>query len=106
MMKEKILTRFLKYISYNTQSDENSNTYPSTPALMDFANLLAEELKVIGLENIVCNSYGIVMAQLPANTDKNIPSIGFIAHMDTSPDFSGADIHPQIIENYNGERYR
>ncbi len=102
-MKEKILTRFLKYISYNTQSDENSNTYPSTPTLMDFANLLAEELKTIGLENVVCNSYGIVMAQLPANTDKNIPSIGFIAHMDTSPDFSGADIHPQIIENYNGE---
>lgn len=94
--------RFLKYVSFHTTSDENTKMTPSTPGQMIFAQYLVEELKSIGLKEIDLDKNGYVMATLPANTDKPIPTIGFIAHMDTSPDMSGKHIKPRIVENYDG----
>lgn len=102
-MKEKLLQRFLKYISIDTQSDPNSNEYPSTAKQFTLAKLLVEELKELGLTDAHVDDNCYVMATLPANTDKDIPVIGFLSHVDTSPDMSGKDIKPKIIENYNGK---
>lgn len=99
----KVLERFLKYTKFETTSDENSETVPSTKGQLEFAKFLGEELEKIGLKDVSVDEKGYVMATLPSNTEKNIPTIGFIAHMDTSPDMSGKDIKPQIIENYDGE---
>lgn len=101
-MKQDILNLFLKYIAIDTQSDESSTSFPSTTKQTNFAHFLAEELKEIGLQEVLVDEYGYVMATLPANTDKNIPVIGFIAHMDTSPDMPGKVEHPMIIKNYQG----
>ncbi|MGB9808892.1 MAG: peptidase T, partial [Caldanaerobacter sp.] len=98
----KVVERFLKYVKYHTTSDENSNTFPSTEEQLIFARELAKELKELGLSEVEVDENGYVTALLPANTDKKIPTIGFIAHMDTSPDMCGKDVKPQIIENYDG----
>lgn len=98
-----ITERFLKYVSYTTTSDENTNLTPSTPGQMIFAQYLVDELKSIGLQEVDLDKNGYVMATLPANTDKDIPTIGFIAHMDTSPDMSGKNVKPRIVENYDGK---
>ena len=97
-----IVDRFLKYVSFTTTSDEKTNMTPSTPGQMIFAKYLSEELKSIGLQDVTLDQNGYIMATLPANTDKDIPTIGFISHMDTSPDMSGKNVKPRIVENYDG----
>lgn len=97
-----ITERFLKYVSFHTTSDDSTNLTPSTPGQMFFAQYLVEELTAIGLTDITLDKNGYVMATLPTNTDKHIPTIGFIAHMDTSPDMSGKNIKPRIVEDYDG----
>lgn len=97
-----IVNRFLKYVSFCTTSDENTGLVPSTPGQMEFAKYLVEELKSIGLTDVSLDSNGYIMATLPATEDGH-PVIGFIAHMDTSPDASGKHVKPRIVEKYNGE---
>ncbi|MFZ4726431.1 MAG: peptidase T [Paludibacter sp.] len=97
-----ITERFLKYVSFTTTSDENTNMTPSTPGQMVFANYLVEELKTIGLQEVELDKNGYVMATLPANTDKHVPTIGFISHIDTSPDMSGKNVKARIVTNYDG----
>lgn len=94
--------RFLKYVSFDTQSSELTKLTPSTPGQMVFANYLKAELESLGLEEITLDENGYLFATLPANIDKAVPTIGFIAHMDTSPDMSGKDVSPRIVENYDG----
>lgn len=94
--------RFLKYVSFHTTSSETSGKTPSTPGQMEFAKYLAEELNVLGLEDVTLDSNGYVMATLPANSETPMPTIGFIAHMDTSPDASGENVKPRIVKNYDG----
>jgi len=101
--KEKIIRRFVSYVTVDTQSDPHSNTTPSTKKQLVLANLLVEELKEIGLQKISIDDKGYIMASIPATTNKETPIIGFISHYDTSPDFSGTNVNPQIIENYNGK---
>lgn len=98
----KVVERFLKYVKYDTKADEESNTTPSTPNQMVLAKDIAKELQEIGLSDVAVDENGYVMATLPANIDKDIPVIGFIAHMDTSPDMSATSVKPQIVENYDG----
>jgi tripeptide aminopeptidase len=102
-MKEKLLERFLRYISIDTQSDASSATTPSTAKQFELANLLVQELKDLGLSDAHVDDKCYVMATLPANTDKNIPVIGFLAHVDTAPDLPGKVVNPQIIPNYDGK---
>ena len=97
-----IVERFLNYVSYDTQSSEESKGCPSTSKQMDFAMSLKEELMTLGLEDISLDSNGYLFATLPANTEKEVPVIGFIAHLDTSPDYSGKNVCPRIIVNYKG----
>lgn len=97
-----LVERFLKYVSFDTQSSEETRLTPSTPGQMVFAKYLKSELESLGLEEITLDEYGYLFATLPANTEKEVPTIGFIAHMDTSPDMSGKDVTPRIVENYNG----
>ena len=96
-----VLDRFLKYVTFETQSSEETGTTPSTPGQRVFAEELVKELEEIGLEDITLDENSYLMATLPANTDKKIPAIGFIAHLDTSPDMSGKDVTPRIV-NYKG----
>ena len=98
-----VVDRFLGYVKIDTQSDELTNLTPSTPGQMIFAQSLVEELIKIGLTDAEVDNNGYVMATLPANTDKDIPTIGFIAHMDTSPDMSGHNVQPRIVEKYDGK---
>lgn len=98
----KVVERFLSYVAYDTKSDGETGVTPSTPGQMVLAKKLVEELKEIGMSDVTIDENGYVMATLPANTDKNIPTIGFIAHMDTAPDYSGANVNPQFVENYDG----
>ena len=98
---EKILNRFLRYVSVNTQSDEESQSQPSATREWDLLKMLRDELKALGVE-VSLDEYGYVMASIPSNVGHEVPAVGFIAHVDTSPDASGADIKPQIIENYDG----
>jgi tripeptide aminopeptidase len=100
---KKVTDRFLAYVRIDTQSDENSSSTPSTEKQLDLAGLLVQELKDIGLEEVEIDEHGYIMATLPANSDKTIPVIGFIAHMDTSPDMSGENVNPRIIRNYDGK---
>ena len=97
-----IVDRFLKYVSFDTQSAEDSSTTPSTAKQFKLAEYLRDELQEIGMTEVEMDENGYVYATLPANTDKEIPTIGFIAHMDTSPDCSGANIHPRIVKAYDG----
>ena len=99
----KVLKRFLEYVKIETTSDANSDTSPSTEGQLEFARKLVEELKDLGLEDVSLDDKGYVMATLPSNIDKKVPTIGFIAHMDTSPDMSGKDVKPKIVENYDGK---
>ena len=98
---EKILDRFLRYVSVDTQSDENSESQPSSAKQLNLLKMLRDELNALGVEASL-DEYGYVMGTVPSNIDRKVPVIGFIAHVDTSPDASGADIHPQIIGNYDG----
>jgi len=97
-----ITDRFLKYVGFTTTSDENTNMTPSTPGQKIFARHLVEELNSIGLKEVELDTNGYVTATLPANTDKDIPTIGFIAHMDTSPDMSGRHVKARVVRNYDG----
>lgn len=98
---EKISDRFLRYVAVDTQSDPESETQPSAAKELDLLKMLNEELLAMGIESTI-DEYGYVMASIPSNCDKEIPAVGFIAHADTSPDASGADINPQIIPDYDG----
>lgn len=97
-----LVKRFLKYVSFDTQSNEEMGVTPSTPGQMVFAQYLKMELEELGLEEITLDEHGYLFATLPANTDKKLPVIGFIAHVDTSPDMSGKDVSPRIVEKYDG----
>ena len=98
-----VIERFLKYVSFDTQSDENTGVTPSTSKQMVFAQYLQSELEDLGLEDISLDENGYLFATLPANVDREIPTIGFIAHMDTSPDMSGKDVNPRIVADYRGQ---
>ena len=101
--KQHIIDRFISYITIDTESDPDSVTTPSTSKQWDLANKLAEELKTIGLSDVSIDENAYIMATLPSNVDHDVPTIGFISHFDTSPDFTGANVKPQIIEDYNGK---
>ena len=98
-----LVDRFLDYVKFDTQSDELTNLTPSTPGQMVFAQSLEKELQKMGLEDITLDENGYLMATLPANTDGDIPVVGFIAHLDTSPDMSGRHVNPRIVKNYDGQ---
>ena len=98
-----IIDRFISYVTIDTESDPNSQTTPSTQKQWNLANKLVEELKTIGLEDVTIDDKAYIMATLPSNVEHDVPTIGFVSHFDTSPDFSGANVKPQIIENYDGK---
>ena len=102
IMNKELVERFLTYVKIDTQSDENSQTCPSTEKQFDLLNLLKEELQSIGMEEITLDENGYLFATLPANTEKTVPTIGFLAHVDTATDFTGKNVNPQIVENYDG----
>jgi len=97
-----LLERFLKYVSFDTQSSEETGVTPSTPGQMVFARYLKDELGSLGLQEVTLDDNGYLFATLPANTDEEVPVVGFIAHMDTSPDMSGKGVSPRIVRNYDG----
>lgn len=101
-MKDELIKRFTTYVKIDTQSNEDSQTCPSTPGQWDLLNLLVDELKEIGMEEVTIDENGYVFATLPANTNKQVPTIGFLAHVDTATDFTGKNVKPQIVENYDG----
>ncbi|WP_299124487.1 peptidase T [uncultured Winogradskyella sp.] len=101
--KQHIIERFISYVTIDTESDPNSKTTPSTKKQWDLANKLAEELKAIGMSDITIDDNAYIMATLPSNVEHDVPTIGFISHFDTSPDFTGANVKPQIIEHYDGK---
>ncbi|MET3026683.1 peptidase T [Flavobacterium sp. UW10123] len=98
-----IIDRFISYVTIDTESDPNSQTTPSTQKQWNLANKLVDELKAIGLEEVTIDDKAYIMATLPSNVDHEVPTIGFVSHFDTSPDFSGANVKPQIVENYDGK---
>lgn len=100
--KQHIINRFIEYVTIDTESNPNNPSFPSTEKQWDLAKILIEELKQIGMEEIDLDKNCYIMATLPSNIDYEVPTIGFIAHMDTSPDFTGANVKPQITENYQG----
>lgn len=99
-----VTERFLRYIQIETTSDPKSGLHPSTSTQLDFSRKLAEELKSIGLSDVTLDEKAYVMATLPSNISHKVPVVGFVAHVDTSPDFSGKNVNPQFITNYNGEK--
>ena len=104
MTKTSVLDRFLRYVVIDTQSEEKSATYPSTAKQFDLLRLLVEELRAIGLTDVTIDEHGYVFATIPATTPKSgVPVIGFIAHVDTSPEMSGADVRPIVHRNYQGQ---
>lgn len=102
MDNQKILERFFRYIKIDTQSNEESQTCPSTEKQLNLAKVLYKELNELGLKDVSLDENGYIMATLPSNIEKKVPVIGFISHMDTAPDFSGENVNPQIIKNYDG----
>jgi tripeptide aminopeptidase len=98
-----IIDRFISYVTVDTESDPNSDTTPSTAKQWDLANKLVEELKAIGLQDVTIDEHAYIMATLPSNVEHDVPVIGFVSHFDTTPDFTGANVKPQIIPNYDGE---
>ncbi|WP_027064363.1 MULTISPECIES: peptidase T [Maribacter] len=98
-----IIDRFISYITIDTQSDSSSETTPSTEKQWNLANKLVDELRAIGLSDVTIDENAYIMATLPSNVEHNVPTIGFISHFDTSPDFSGTNVKPQIINNYDGK---
>ena len=101
-MNMTLVDRFLHYVSFDTQSDELTNMTPSTPGQMVFAQALEQELRRVGLTEITLDENGYLMATLPANTDKKLPTVGFIAHLDTAPDMTGRNVQPRIVKGYDG----
>ena len=101
-MPENVLDKFLRYVIIDTQSKEDSESYPSTAKQFDLLNLLVKELKDLRVPKVSIDEYGYVMATIPANVQKSVPAIGFIAHVDTSPEVSGANVKPHVITRYNG----
>lgn len=97
-----VLERFLSYVKYPTQSDPHTGLKPSTPGQMQFAHVLCEEMKALGLKEVCVDEYGYVTGFLPSNMERETQAIGFIAHMDTSPEMSGKHVNPQVVENYAG----
>ena len=100
---QNIIDRFISYVIIDTESDPNSETTPSTKKQWDLANKLVEELKTIGMHDVTIDDKSYIMATLPSNVDHEVPTIGFISHFDTSPDFCGANIKPQVVPNYDGK---
>ncbi|WP_040250927.1 peptidase T [Psychroserpens mesophilus] len=101
--KQHLINRFISYVTIDTESDPESNTTPSTSKQWDLANKLAEELKTIGMSDVTIDDKAYIMATLPSNVNHEVPTIGFISHFDTSPDFTGANVKPRIVVNYNGK---
>lgn len=101
--KQDIIKRFVGYVTVDTESDPESDTTPSTAKQWDLANALVEELKAIGMSDVTIDENAYIMATLPSNVEHDVPTIGFISHFDTTPDFTGANIKPQIIESYDGK---
>ncbi|MFD9626278.1 peptidase T [Peribacillus muralis] len=101
-MKNDIITRFTSYVKVDTQSNEENPSCPSTPGQLTLAHALVKELQSIGMEEVTIDDNGYVMATLPSNTDKAVPTIGFLAHIDTATDFTGKNVKPQLVENYDG----
>ena len=99
---QNIINRFISYVTIDTESDPYSTTTPSTAKQFDLANLLVQELNQIGMQEVTIDQFGYVMATLPSNVSEEVPTIGFIAHFDTTPDFTGANVNPQVITNYDG----
>lgn len=97
-----LIERFLDYVGYDTQSSETADTTPSTPKQLVFAEHLKNQLEELGFDDVYLDEHGYIYATLPANTDKKVPTIGFISHYDTSPDCSGANVKPRIVKNYDG----
>ena len=97
-----LVNRFLRYVRIDTQSADEAGVTPSTSGQMEFVKMLRTELEAMGLEEITLDEYGYLFATLPANTVRTVPTVGFIAHVDTSPDVSGKDVNPRVVENYNG----
>jgi tripeptide aminopeptidase len=102
-MKNELINRLTTYVKVDTQSNADSTTCPSTPGQLTLANILVEELKSIGMEEVTIDENGYVMATLPSNTEKALPTIGFLAHVDTATDFTGAKVNPQVVEYYDGQ---
>ena len=100
--KKQLIERFIKYVTIDTESDPNNPAFPSTENQWDLAHVLVEDLKVIGMQDISLDENCYIMATLPSNVSHNVPIIGFVSHMDTSPDFTGKNVQPQITENYQG----
>ncbi|MDQ0200969.1 peptidase T [Neobacillus ginsengisoli] len=101
-MKNELIERFTSYVKVDTQSNDSSETCPSTPGQLTLARMLVDELKAIGMQEVTMDENGYVMATLPSNTEKSVPTIGFLAHVDTATDFTGKNVKPQIVENYDG----
>jgi len=102
-MKQTLQKRLIDYVKVDTKADMNNENCPSSPGQLILAKKLVEELKEIGMEDASVDEYGYVMATLPANTNKEVPTIGFLAHIDTAPDFTGKDVNPQVWNNYDGQ---
>lgn len=101
--KQHLINRFISYVTIDTESDPKSTTTPSSEKQWNLANKLAEELKTIGMQEVSIDQKAYIMATLPSNVNQEVPTIGFISHFDTSPDFTGANVKPQIIEDYDGK---
>jgi len=101
-MKKEIIDRFTRYVVIDTQSNEENEACPSTPGQLTLGKLLVDELHSIGMKDVTVDENGYVMATLPSNTDKNIPTVGFLAHLDTATDFTGKNVNPQVVESYDG----
>ena len=99
---DKLIERFLQYVSFDTQSNGAVSSCPSTVGQRVFAEVLQSEMLALGLSNVTLDNNGYLTARLPANVDGDIPTIGFIAHMDTAPDASGKNVRPQLVESYRG----
>lgn len=98
----KVVEKFLKYVSFDTQASDTSGTNPSSAGQIVLAKEIVKELEEMGMKNVSLDDNGYIIAELPSNTDKNVKTIGFISHMDTAPDYSGKDVKPQFVENYDG----
>ena len=101
-MKNELIERFTSYVKVDTQSDESSETCPSTEGQWTLLHMLEKELKQIGMDEVTLDENGYLMATLPSNTDKTVPTIGFLAHVDTATDFTGKNVNPHMVENYDG----
>ena len=101
--KQHIIDRFISYVTVDTESDPKSDTTPSSAKQWDLAHALTKELIAIGMKNVSIDNNAYIMATLPSNVDYKVPTIGFVSHFDTTPDFTGANVNPQIIENYDGK---